>query len=109
MLKSASLPATSLESTNCMAIFCDVAVPLPLEGAFTYRIGDNGIEAVVGGRGLVPFRNERLAGVVTRLHDTPPSFETKAAIDELDQQPVLTADLLRLGGGISQEYRAPSA
>ncbi|HTD24754.1 MAG TPA: primosomal protein N' [Terriglobales bacterium] len=90
-----------------MPIFCDVAVPLPLEGVFTYRIGSNGIEPVVGGRVLVPFRNERLAGVVTKLHDTPPSVETKTVIDVLDQQPVLEGDLLRLGEWISQYYLAP--
>src|SRR5260370_37416823 len=90
-----------------MAIFCDVGVPLQLEGAFTYRLGDNGIEPVVGGRVLAPFRNERLAGVVTKLHDTPPSVETKTVIDVLDHQPVLEGDLLRLGEWISQYYLAP--
>ncbi|HZR27722.1 MAG TPA: primosomal protein N' [Terriglobales bacterium] len=89
------------------AKFCDVAVPLPLEGVFTYRIGSNGIEPVVGGRVLVPFRNERLAGVVTKLHDTPPSVETKVVIDVLDHQPMLGDDLLRLGEWISQYYLAP--
>ncbi|HTC92683.1 MAG TPA: primosomal protein N' [Terriglobales bacterium] len=89
------------------AKFCDVAVPLPLEGVFTYRTGSNGIEPVVGGRVLVPFRNERLAGVVTKLHDTPPSVETKVVINVLDQQPMLDADLLRLGEWISQYYLAP--
>src|SRR5260370_19976203 len=87
--------------------FCDVGAPLPLEGVFTYRIGDKGSEPVVGGRVLVPFRNERLAGVVTRLHDTPPAVQTKALIDVLDHQPVLEADLLRLGEWIAQYYLAP--
>src|SRR5205814_9586143 len=90
-----------------MPEFCDVAVPLPLEGVFTYRIGSNGSEPVVGGRVLVPFRNERLAGVVTRLHDTPPAVQTKMLIDVLDRQPVLEADLLHLGEWIAQYYLAP--
>jgi primosomal protein N' (replication factor Y) len=89
------------------AKFCDVAVPLPLEGVFTYRIAENGSEPVVGGRVLVPFRNERLAGVVTRLHDTEPSVQTKTVIDVLDAGPVLDAELLRLGEWIAQYYLAP--
>src|SRR5439155_765942 len=90
-----------------MPEFCDVAVPLPLEGVFTYRIGSNGSEPVVGGRVLVPFRNERLAGVVTRLHDTPPAVQTKMLIDVLDRQPVLEADLLHLGEWMAQYELAP--
>jgi primosomal protein N' (replication factor Y) len=89
------------------AKFCDVAVPLPLEGVFTYRIGDNGSEPVIGGRVLVPFRNERLPGVVTRLHDSPPSVEIKTVLEVLDSHPVLDADLLRLGEWIAQYYLAP--
>jgi primosomal protein N' (replication factor Y) len=97
----------SAEYRMLSAKFCDVAVPLPLEGVFTYRIGDNGSEPVVGGRVLVPFRSERLAGVVTRLHDTPPSVETKTVLDVLDPRPVLDAELLRLGEWIAQYYLAP--
>ncbi|HEX4663612.1 MAG TPA: hypothetical protein VH196_04420, partial [Terriglobales bacterium] len=54
-----------------MPDFCDVALPVPLEMTFTYRV--NGQTPVVGGRVLVPFRTSRLPGVVTALHDRPPS------------------------------------
>ena len=50
-----------------MPAFCDVALPLPLDTVFTYRV--NGQQPVVGGRVLVPFRTERLPGVVVALHD----------------------------------------
>src|SRR6266849_7331401 len=77
-----------------MPTFCDVALPVPLDMAFTYKIGDR--QPVVGGRVLVPFRNERLSGVVTALHDNPPSMQAKTVLQVLDAEPVLDATLLKL-------------
>ena len=88
-----------------MPAFCDVAVPVPLDRVFTYAIG----EAVptVGARVLVPFRNEKLAGVVVRVHDDPPPVEAKAILAVLDDEPVLAPDLMDLGRWIAQYYLAP--
>ncbi|HXE90095.1 MAG TPA: primosomal protein N' [Terriglobales bacterium] len=91
-----------------MPSFCDVALPVPLDITFTYRLaGDGRMPPVVGGRVLVPFRSQRLAGVVTALHDKPPSVEAKTVIDVLDAEPVLDADLLRLADWIAGYYLAP--
>ncbi|MGE0406148.1 MAG: primosomal protein N' [Candidatus Korobacteraceae bacterium] len=91
--------------TAAMPTFCDVALPVPLDSAFTYRV--NGEVPVVGGRVLVPFREQRLAGVVVALHDTEPSVATKPVLQVLDTVPVLDADLIRLGEWVSQYYLAP--
>ncbi len=88
-----------------MPSFCDVALPVPLEMAFTYRI--NGEPPVIGARVLVPFRNERLSGVVTALHDREPSMQAKPVVEVLDQEPVLDATLMKLGQWIAQYYLAP--
>ena len=56
-----------------MPVFCDVALPVPLDQSFTYSIPD-GFLPVVGGRVLVPFRREQMSGVVVRLHDDPPAM-----------------------------------
>ena len=88
-----------------MPEFCDVAVPAPLEMVFTYRVGNTA--PVVGGRVLVPFRAARLSGIVTRLHDVPPSVKAKNVIAAIDAVPVLDAALLKLGGWIAQYYLAP--
>ena len=48
-----------------MPQFCDVAVPVPLDATFTYRIPEDSPEPVVGGRVIVPFREQRLSGIVT--------------------------------------------
>ncbi len=51
-----------------MPEFCDVALPVPLDIVFTYAVPE-GMQPVVGGRVLVPFRQQRMSGIVTALHD----------------------------------------
>src|ERR1039458_3457436 len=90
-----------------MAEFCDVALPVPLDAVFTYRIPE-GMQPVAGGRVLVPFRQQRLSGVVTKLHDRKPAIKTiKDLVSVLDPAPVLDEQLLRLGKWIADYYLAP--
>src|SRR5579863_7581256 len=89
-----------------MAEFCDVALPVPLDMAFTYRVPADAAP-VVGGRVVVPFRQQRLSGIVTELHDRKPSVATKNIISVLDVTPVLDGQLLRLGRWIADYYLAP--
>jgi primosomal protein N' (replication factor Y) (superfamily II helicase) len=88
-----------------MPDFCDVALPVPLEMTFTYRV--NGQTPVVGGRVLVPFRTSRLPGVVTALHDRPPSMQAKTVHAVLDSEPIIDASLMQLAEWISSYYIAP--
>ncbi len=88
-----------------MPLFCDVALPVPLDMAFTYRVGER--QPLVGARVLVPFRNERLSGVVTALHDRQPSMTAKPVLEVLDAEPALDATLMRLGEWIAHYYLAP--
>ncbi len=89
-----------------MPEFCDVALPVPLDMVFTYRV-PAGITPTVGGRVLVPFRQQRLTGIVTELHDRKPSMAAKNVISVLDLTPVLDDRLLRLGRWIGDYYLAP--
>src|ERR1051326_7690637 len=93
-----------------MPAFCDVALPLPLDTVFTYRV--NGQGPVVGGRVLVPFRTERLPGVVVALHDRDPSVKSptvkiKDILQVLDPAPLLDDKLMQLGEWIARYYIAP--
>jgi primosomal protein N' (replication factor Y) (superfamily II helicase) len=89
-----------------MATFCDVVLPVPLDRAFTYKLkDDNG--PPVGGRVVVPFRNEKLIGVVTRLHDEAPPVEARLIEAVLDREPILSAELMELAAWIAQYYLAP--
>src|SRR5712691_3099121 len=89
-----------------MPEFCDVALPVPLDTAFTYHVSD-GLEPVVGGRVLVPFRQKRMSGVVVEIHDRKPAVKTKAVLNVLDSAPVLDEQLMHLGKWIADYYLAP--
>src|SRR5580700_8992241 len=89
-----------------MPLFCDVALAVPLDMVFTYAIPP-GMEPVVGGRVLVPFRQQRMSGIVVELHDRPPQIKTKKVIETLDLSPVLDEHLLKLGKWIADYYLAP--
>jgi len=89
-----------------MPEFCDVALPVPLDIVFTYRIPPN-ISPVIGGRVLVPFRQRRMTGIVVELHDRAPSITAKNIIAVVDPAPVLDQPLLRLGRWIADYYLAP--
>ena len=54
-----------------MPLYADVALPVPLDRAFTYSLGD--LTPEIGARVLVPFSGQRLLGVVVALHDNPPA------------------------------------
>src|SRR6185437_4207546 len=89
-----------------MPAFCDVAVPVPLDANFTYRI-DASQPPPLGGRVIVPFRSEKLIGVVTRLHDEPPPVDAKSIEHVLDEEAIVSPQLLDLARWISQYYLAP--
>jgi primosomal protein N' (replication factor Y) (superfamily II helicase) len=89
-----------------MPEFCDVAVPVPLDMVFTYRVPADAVP-VVGGRVLVPFRQNRASGIVVELHDKKPTVATKNILSVLDPVPVLDDQLLRLGRWIADYYLAP--
>ncbi|HYU48256.1 MAG TPA: primosomal protein N' [Terriglobales bacterium] len=89
-----------------MPTYCDVALPVPLDMVFTYAIPP-GMEPVVGGRVLVPFRQQRFSGIVVELHDRLPQVKTKKVIEALDLSPVLDEQLLKLGKWIADYYLAP--
>jgi primosomal protein N' (replication factor Y) len=79
---------------------------VPLDMVFTYRVPTDAIP-VVGGRVLVPFRQQRLTGIVVELHDREPSIKIKSVQSVLDASPVFDEQLLRLGRWIADYYLAP--
>jgi primosomal protein N' (replication factor Y) len=89
-----------------MPEFSDVALPVPLDMVFTYHVPAEA-SPVAGGRVLVPFRQQRLTGIVVELHDRKPSVKTKSILSVLDASPVLDEQLLRLGRWIADYYLAP--
>jgi primosomal protein N' (replication factor Y) (superfamily II helicase) len=94
-----------------MSLYCDVALPVPLDMAFTYVI-PRGMELVAGGRVIVPFRQQRMSGIVVDMHDRAPdatngAVKLKNVIQALDFSPVLDSQLLKVGKWIADYYLAP--
>src|SRR5579871_634985 len=88
--------------------YCDVSLPVPLDQSFTYRLPETLRHRVQPGcRVLVPFGTRKLTGVVVRVSDQPPEGPLKEVFRLVDEEPVLDAELLSLGGWISQYYCAP--
>jgi len=86
--------------------FCDVALPVPLDQAFTYELG--ALEVEVGARVVVPFAGQRLVGVVVGLHDVrPEDMAVKRVELVMDEVALLSDELLELGKWIAQYYCAP--
>ena len=90
-----------------MPRYCDVAVPVPLDATFTYILPDDLPKPCVGGRVIVPFREKRLCGIVTELHDREPQFKAKPVEQVLDSTPSLADELMQLGKWIAHYYIAP--
>ena len=90
-----------------MSLYCDVALPVPLDRSFTYSLRD--LDPEVGARVIVPFAGQRLVGLVVVLHDNPPEsgVEVKPVERVLDEAAILPPDLLKLGRWIAQYYCAP--
>jgi primosomal protein N' (replication factor Y) len=90
-----------------MPAYCEVALPVPLDHTFTYGVRP-GQSPQRGARVIVPFRNEKLIGVVTALAaNAPPDVEVRYLEAVLDEEPLLSEHLLELGAWTAQYYLAP--
>ncbi len=91
-----------------MPSYCDVALPVPLDRTFTYSVREEGIQPQRGARVIVPFRKEKLIGVVTGIsNEKPEDFEARPIESVLDVEPILNEHLLQLAEWIAQYYLAP--
>jgi primosomal protein N' (replication factor Y) len=90
-----------------MPVCCEVALPVPLDRTFTYAVRD-GQFPLRGARVIAPFRNEKLIGVVTAVDvPVPADFELRYLEAVLDEEPLLSEQLLALAEWTAQYYLAP--
>ncbi|MFP4228521.1 MAG: primosomal protein N' [Salinivenus sp.] len=85
----------------------NVVLLRPLDQAFTYRVPDGLTEAAqTGCRVLVPFRNQRLTGVIVEEGPAADTldFQVKDVLDVLDDVPTCPPSLLRLTEWIADYY-----
>jgi primosomal protein N' (replication factor Y) len=74
----------------------DVALPLPVQSTFTYRVPPNLVIPERGSRGVAPFGPRRVIGVVTGPAKAPEGRELKDILDVLDEAPLVPTPLLDL-------------
>jgi primosomal protein N' len=90
-----------------MPEYCEVALPVPLDRTFTYALSE-GQTARRGMRVIAPFRNEKLIGVVTASEASAPAdVEVRALEAVLDEEPLLSEQLMALAEWMAQYYLAP--
>lgn len=87
--------------------YCEVILPLPLTGTFTYHLPVEHSEQVhVGARVVVPFGKKKIyTGIVQSLHEeAPTAYQPKEIIEVLDQQPMVQEIQLRFFNWMSKYY-----
>jgi primosomal protein N' (replication factor Y) len=90
-----------------MPACCEVALPVPLDRVFTYAVGEGQLPQR-GARVVAPFRKEKLIGVVMAVGvAAPPEFEVRYLEAVLDDEPLLSEQLLTLAEWMAQYYLAP--
>jgi primosomal protein N' (replication factor Y) len=83
--------------------YCQVSLPLPLPGAFDYKVPE-GWRVRPGQRVRVPFGRQRLVGVVTALLDHSDAKGMKSLEALVDEGPILSPALLKFTRWIADYY-----
>ncbi|HEU4411490.1 MAG TPA: primosomal protein N' [Polyangiaceae bacterium] len=90
--------------------FVDVAVPIPLAHALTYRVpGALEAQVGVGSRVLVELGRRRVMGVALARHGREPAegVRVKELLDVVEREPVVPGELLRFVEEVARYYFAP--
>ena len=91
-------PALALE-------VADVAVPVPGTEVFTYAIPQSLARQIKPGvRVAVPFKNRAMTAYVVKVETREVAFKLKPVAEVLDEEPVLSPEILKLTGQISSYY-----
>jgi primosomal protein N' (replication factor Y) len=84
-----------------------VALPLPVQTAFTYRMAGARAVPERGVRVVVPFGPRRVVGVVTGPAEADGEHALKDVLDVLDEAPLVAPPLLDLVDWVAEHYLAP--
>ena len=86
----------------------DVALPLPVQSTFTYRVPEQFRLPERGARVVAPFGPRRVIGVVTATLDGEAAGrELKDVFDVVDESPLVPTPLLDLAAWMAEHYVAP--
>ncbi|MBI5124095.1 MAG: primosomal protein N' [Candidatus Omnitrophica bacterium] len=88
-----------------MPKFAQIAIALPIDRLFHYKIPDNLLnEIAVGKRVFVPFSNRRVVGYVAGLSDEADVKEVKDIESIIDKEIIVSDEMLKLTKWISDTY-----
>ena len=85
----------------------DVALPLPLQAAFTYRVPESQALPSRGCRVRVPFASRHVIGLVTGPGRARAGVSPKDVLEVVDEVPLVGPTLLDLADFVAQHYLAP--
>jgi primosomal protein N' (replication factor Y) len=85
--------------------YADIIFPTAVRQPFTYELsGEYSSKPIPGKRVWVPLQKKTAIGVIVRVHDNEPEFNTRPVKQILDEEPVLSEELLKLTEWIHQFY-----
>ena len=90
-----------------MSPVLSVALPLPFQSPFSYRLAGGVPFPERGARVLVPFGRRRVVGVSMGPGTAPPRGELKDVLEVIDEEPLVMPPLLDLAAWAAEYYLAP--
>ncbi|MFA6078204.1 MAG: primosomal protein N' [Candidatus Omnitrophota bacterium] len=88
-----------------MPKFADIAVALPIDKLFQYKVPDAFSDEIgVGKRVFIPFGPRRVVGYVVGLSEDAEVKEAKAILSVIDKDPILSPEMLKLTRWIKDNY-----
>ncbi len=90
-----------------MKIFCEIAIPIPVNKTYSYYAHNNLAKLVkIGQRVKINFRNRITIGYIVNISTTPPidAIDIKPVIEIIDIIPLITHKSLKLAKWMSDYY-----
>ncbi|HSG27120.1 MAG TPA: DEAD/DEAH box helicase, partial [Candidatus Krumholzibacterium sp.] len=88
--------------------YVDIALPVPLDRTFTYRIPEGTSMPGTGARVVVPFGRRKMTGYVIRVSGPPPEdLAVREIARIIDEPPLITPGLMRLAERMAEYYVQP--
>lgn len=100
-----SLPGLLPETAAKISTIAEIAVPLPIEGVFSYLVPDELVPVIqTGVRVRVPFRNREITGYAVEIKQAVPEGKLKSVLEVMDTEPVFSPKMRELTRWISENY-----
>ena len=88
-----------------MSLYADIAFPTAVRRQFTYSLPEEfQADAEIGKRVWVPLQKHKKIGVIVNIHDEEPDFNTRPVQQVLDENPIISKELLELTEWIHRFY-----